>query len=153
MSCAVKNILKAGAFMVELANSLLPLYFGLILLVTFVIFFEDCSLHIFCGYLFTVLLITTCTVCPDIDKHLFMILQKGCQYNGRKKFAILSYVTVKGQGNRWTFYAISLPLPPRTTADWPPTCALVTANEARRYLAPGMLLLGRQYYFRLDLQL
>lgn len=61
-------------------------------------FFEDCSMHIFRGYLFTVLLITTCTVCPDIDKHLFMILQKGCQYNGRKKFAILSYVTVKGEG-------------------------------------------------------
>jgi hypothetical protein len=34
-----------------------------------------------------------------------------------------------------TRYALSLPLRPRTSAGWPPTCVSVTVNEARRYLA------------------
>jgi hypothetical protein len=37
-----------------------------------------------------------------------------------------------------TSYALSLPLPPRTSAEWSPTCASVTVNEARRYLTTSI---------------
>jgi hypothetical protein len=65
-------------------------------------------------------------------------------YTGRKISASLSYVTVRGEGklertrSSKTPHALSLPLPPRTLASWPPTCVFVTVNEARRYLTTSI---------------
>jgi hypothetical protein len=36
-------------------------------------------------------------------------------------------------------YALSLPVPPQTSAGWPPTCSFVTVNQALRYLAGSIL--------------
>jgi hypothetical protein len=43
----------------------------------------------------------------------------------------------KRKGQVWGMMprALSLPLPPRISAAWPPTCIFVTVNGARRYLA------------------
>jgi hypothetical protein len=71
----------------------------------------------------------------------------GKVYTGHKISASLSYVTVrgvgrwKGQGGAKTPYALWLPLPPRTSTGWPPTCVFVTVNEARIYLAISIGLL------------
>jgi hypothetical protein len=72
-------------------------------------------------------------------------------YTGRKIPASLSYVILRGEGKMEdargskTPYALSFPLPPRTSAGWPPTCVFVTVNEARRYLATSrpILEMGR----------
>jgi hypothetical protein len=66
------------------------------------------------------------------------------RYTGRKISASLSYVKVRGKGKmdsssgEQDAFALSLPLPPRTSAGWPATCVFVTVNEARRYLAAGL---------------
>jgi hypothetical protein len=64
---------------------------------------------------------------------------------GRKISATLSYVTVGGEGKMErargsnTPYALSFPLPLRTSAGWPTMCVFVTVNEARRYLATSIV--------------
>jgi hypothetical protein len=65
-------------------------------------------------------------------------------HTGFKISASLDYVTVrgkgmveraKGQGGSKTPYALSLSLPPCTSASWTPMCVFVTVNEAQRYFA------------------
>jgi hypothetical protein len=45
---------------------------------------------------------------------------------------------VRGGGGSKTSCALSLPLPPRTSAGWPTTYVFGTVNEARRYLATSI---------------
>jgi hypothetical protein len=57
----------------------------------------------------------------------------------------MSYIIVRGVGmmdrarGEQDFFALSLPLPPRTSFGWPQTCVFVTVNEARRYLATSKI--------------
>jgi hypothetical protein len=49
------------------------------------------------------------------------------------------YCRVLGKTRNILYTAgLSLPLPPRTSAGWSPTCVFVAVNEARRYLATNI---------------
>jgi hypothetical protein len=67
------------------------------------------------------------------------------RYTERKIFPSLGYVAVRGGGKMEmtrgdkTPYALSLPLPPRSSAGWPP-CVFVKVNKAWRYLATSKLI-------------
>jgi hypothetical protein len=76
---------------------------------------------------------------------VFLIIFLDSLSSGHTISASLSYVTARGEekmeraGGSKAPCTLLLLLPPSTSAGWPVTCAFVTVNAVRRYLATSLL--------------